>query len=89
MDAAAKAKLLWVAAWLLGIAALGFAVTAFILIKGGAYPPEGAGSLGHVGMIIAGIIAGFLGLIFAGLTLVCGSKVRVVKSAGTENGQRE
>ena len=81
MDAATKSKLLWAIASLLGIAALGLAVLAFILIRGGAYPPEGTGSLGHVGMVIAGIIAAFLGVIFGGLMLFCISKGRVVTSA--------
>jgi hypothetical protein len=82
MDATTKSKLLWSVASLLGVAALGLAVLGFVLIKGGAYPPEGTGSLGHVGMVIAGAIAGFLALILGGLTIVCVSKGRAVANAG-------
>ena len=81
MRPATKAKLLWTIASFCGVAALGLAVLAFVLIKGGAYPPEGTGSLGHVGMVIAGIIAAFLGIFFGGLVLVCASNVRVIQNA--------
>lgn len=76
-----KTRLLWMLAWLCGIAALGLAVLAFILIKDGAYPPEGTGSLGHVGMIIAGIIAAFLSIFFGGLVFVCASNLRAIENA--------
>lgn len=82
MKPATKTRILRTIAWLSGAAALGFAVLAFVLIKGGAYPPPGTGSLGHVGMVIAGIIAAFLGLFCAGLVLVCASRVRVIEKAG-------
>ena len=82
MAPATKAKLLWVIASLFGIAALGLAVLAFVLIKDGAYSPEGTGSLGHVGMVIAGIIAAFLTVISAGLMLFCVRKGRCVVTAG-------
>jgi len=81
MRPATKIGLLWTIAWLCGAAALGLAVLAFVLIKGGAYPPAGTGSLGHVGMTIAGIIAAFLGLFFGGLVLVCASRVKAIQSA--------
>lgn len=81
MKPATKTKILWAIAWFCGVAALGLAVLAFVLIKGGAYPPEGTGSLGHVGMVIAGIIAVFLGIFCGGLVLVCASKVRVIENA--------
>jgi hypothetical protein len=58
----------------------GLAVLAFVLIKGGAYPLEGSGSLGHVGMVIAGIIAAFLGIFCGGLVLVCASHVRAIEN---------
>ena len=76
MKPAIKTKLLWAIASVCGVVALGLAVLAFVLIRGGAYPPEGTGSLGHVGMVIAGIIAAFLGIITGGLALLCASKVK-------------
>ena len=63
----------------LGIAAVGCAVLGAILIRDGAYPPEGTGSLGHVGMTIAGIIAAFMALILGGLVLVCLSHSRTAQ----------
>lgn len=78
---ATKTKLLWTTASLCGVAALGLAVLAFVLIKGGAYPSEGAGSLGHAGMVIAGIIAAFLGISCGGLVLVCVSHIRAIENA--------
>jgi hypothetical protein len=81
MKPATKTKLLWAIASVFGVVALGLAVLAFVLIRGGAYPPEGTGSLGHVGMVIAGIIAAFLGIFSGGLVLVCASKVRAIESA--------
>jgi hypothetical protein len=92
MDPTTRSKLLWAIASVLGIAALGLAVLSVVLIKGGAYPPEGTGSLGHVGMVIAGIIAGFLALILGGLMLFCMSKGRVATNASkpaSESGPRE
>lgn len=80
MRPATKTRLWWTIASLCGVAALGLAVLAFVLIKGGAYPPEGTGSLGHVGMVIAGIIAAFLGIFCAGLVLVCASRVRAIEN---------
>jgi len=77
---ATKIKLLWTIASICGVAAVGLAVLAFVLIKGGAYPPEGTGSLGHVGMVIAGIIAAFLGIFCGGLVLVCASRIRVIEN---------
>jgi hypothetical protein len=81
MSPATKTKLLWTSASLCGVAAVGLAVLAFVLIKDGAYPPEGTGSLGHVGMVIAGIIAGFLGIFCGGLVLVFASRVKVIQNA--------
>lgn len=60
----------------LGFAALAFAVIGILLIKDGAYPPEGTGSLGHVGMVIAGVIAAFLAVVLGLFTALCISKVR-------------
>jgi len=77
---ATKIKLLWTIASICGVQVLGLAVLAFVLIKGGAYPPEGTGSLGHVGMVIAGIIAAFLGIFCGGLVLVCASRIRVIEN---------
>lgn len=81
MQTATKAKLLRVIAWFCGVAALGLAVLAVMLIKGGAYPPPGTGSLGHVGMVIAGVIAAFLGIFLGGLVLVCASSIRNLDNA--------
>lgn len=81
MMPATKSKLLWTIASFCGVAALGLGVLAFVLIKGGAYPPEGTGSLGHVGMVIAGIIAAFLGILCGGLVFVCASHVKVIQNA--------
>lgn len=89
MTPATKTKILWTIASFCGVAALALAVLAFVLIKGGAYPPEGTGSLGHVGMVIAGIIAAFLGLFFGGAVLVCASRVKAIETANKvlENGK--
>lgn len=92
MGPATRIKILWTIASTCGVAAVGLAVLAFVLIKGGAYPPEGAGSLGHVGMVIAGIIAAFLGIFCGGLVLVCASRVRVIENANkpiSDGGTRE
>ena len=80
MRPATKTKLLWTIASICGVSAVWLAVLAFVLIKSGAYPPEGAGSLGHVGMVIAGIIAAFLGIFCGGIALVCASRVRVIEN---------
>ena len=81
MRPATKTKLLRTIALICGVAAAGLVVLAFVLIKGGVYPPEGTGSLGHVGMAIAGIIAAFLGIFCGGLVLVCASRIRVIEKA--------
>lgn len=81
MHLGAKSKLLWATAGVLGVAAVGLAVLGFVLIVGGAYPPEGTGSLGHVGMVIGGIIAGFLALVFGLFMVLCVSKARAVARA--------
>ena len=78
MQLGAKFKLLWATAGVLGVAAVVFAVLGFVLIMGGAYPAEGTGSLGHVGMVIGGIIAGFLALVGGLFTVLCISKARAM-----------
>lgn len=80
MGLATNTKLLWTIASICGLAAVVFAVLAFVLIKGGAHPPEGTGSLGYVGMVVAGIIAAFLGIFCGGLVLVCASRVRAIEN---------
>jgi hypothetical protein len=40
------------------------------LIYGGVYPKDGNGSLGHVGMIIAGLVALFITLVAGGIGIV-------------------
>lgn len=92
MKPATKARILWAIAWFCGLAALGLAVLAFLLIKGGAYPPEGTGSLGHVGMVVAGVIAAFLGISCGGLVFVCASNLRTIETANrflSNGGTRE
>ena len=81
MEPGAKTNLLRAAAVVCGVVALGFVVLAFVLIKGGAYPPAGTGSLGHVGMVIAGAIAAFLGILFGGLVFVCTSRIKAIARA--------
>ena len=88
MRLATKTKLLWTIASICGVAATGLAVLAFVLIARGAYPPEGTGSLGHVGMVIAGIIAAFLGIFCGGLVLVCVSRVRVIENREKTDSER-
>ena len=51
---------------LLATAALGLAAH---LIHTGAHPPPGGGSLGHVGMVVAGIGSAFAAFVFALLAL--------------------
>lgn len=76
MQATTKFKMLQVTAALLGTAAVAAAGFGFYLIRAGAYPAQGAGSLGHVGMIVAGIIAGFIALVLGLFAALCLSKVR-------------
>jgi hypothetical protein len=82
MQVHTKAKFFWALAGLLGLAALLFAAFGVILIHAGAYPPEGTGSLGHVGTTIAGIIAAFLALVLSLFTVMCISKARSARRAG-------
>jgi hypothetical protein len=60
MQATTKSKLLKSTATLLAAMTVVLAGLGIFLVKGGTYPPEGTGSLGHVGMVIAGAIASFL-----------------------------
>ena len=76
MRQSAKLKLLRTTAIVLGVAAVVFAGLGILLIKDGAYPPDGGGSLGHVGMVIAGVIATFLAVVLGLFTALCISKVR-------------
>jgi hypothetical protein len=78
-----KIRLLRATAIILGIAALVFAVLGVVLIIGGAFPPEGGGSLGHVGMMIGGAICAFFALVLGLFTALCISKSRAaaVKTA--------
>lgn len=80
MQPSAKFKLLWAPAGVLGVAAVVLTVLGFVLIMRGAYPPEGTGSLGHVGMVIAGIIAGFLALILGLFMVLCISKAERLRA---------
>jgi hypothetical protein len=72
----ARLKLVRATAIILGVAAPALAVLGIFLIKDGAYPPEGTGSLGHVGMVIAGVIATFLGVVLGLFSALCISKIR-------------
>ena len=82
MRPSTKLKLRRATAVVLAVAALAVAVLGIVLIKGGAYPPEGTGSLGHVGMVIAGIIASFLAVVLGLFTALCISKVRAAADTG-------
>jgi hypothetical protein len=76
MQPTTKAKVLRGTAAVLIVAALALAGLGVILIKGGAYPPEGTGSLGHVGMVIAGAFGSFLALVFGLFAVFCISKAK-------------
>ena len=82
MQSNTRAKLLRATAVVLLATAALLAGFGFMLIKDGAYPAEGTGSLGHVGMMIAGAIAVFLALICALFALLCKSKMK--STAGTD-----
>ena len=49
------------------VAAVLPAALGIVLMYGGANPPPGGGSLGHVGMIVAGIILAFAAVLLGGL----------------------
>ena len=78
MKKTTKAKLLLGIGLVCGGLSILFFSLSFILIKDGAYPPEGTGSLGHVGMVIAGIISGILTLIFGAVAAYCLKKSRTI-----------
>jgi uncharacterized membrane protein len=81
MRATTKSKLLKSIAALLAVVAVALAGLGFFLIKGGAYPAEGSGSLGHAGMVIAGAIAGFLAVVLGLFAVFCISRVRAIERA--------
>jgi hypothetical protein len=60
----------------LAILGIGLAIH---LVWLGAYPPEGEGSLGHVGAVIAGLIVGFAAVVFALLGLYTGLRARTAR----------
>lgn len=76
MKAATRTTLLWTIGALCGMAALGLAVLAVVLVRDGANPLEGTGSLGHVGMVVAGLTAALLALFCGGLAVLCVLRVR-------------
>ncbi|MFP5357149.1 MAG: hypothetical protein ACLGHI_01685 [Gammaproteobacteria bacterium] len=61
---------------LLGMAALVLAGLAWVLIRDGAWPEPGTGSLGHVGMVIAGAIGALLSLLSGLLSAACWMRSR-------------
>lgn len=71
-----KTGLLWGVTITLGIAALLSAIYGIDMILLGAYPDSGSGSLGHVGIIIAGIVLAFMAIILALFSLYFYSKAR-------------
>lgn len=71
-------SLLSYAFWILALLGVGFAVH---LIRLGAYPPPGGGSLGHVGIVIAGLISGFAAIVFALLGLYARLRARAAGRA--------
>ena len=62
------------------ILALLSSLIAVHLVWLGAYPPVGQGSLGHVGAVVAGIISGFVALVFVLLAIYTGLRARAVRS---------
>ncbi len=78
MLATTKYKMFLAIAGVLGVAALVLAVFGFFLIRAGAYPPSGTGSLGHVGMVIAGGIAEFIAFVFILFTIFFIFKARAI-----------
>jgi protein-S-isoprenylcysteine O-methyltransferase Ste14 len=82
MHASTKSRVFLSVAVALGVSALVFGGLGFVLIKNGAYPPEGTGSLGHVGMVIGGVVASFLALVLGLFAAVCISKRSAVLRAG-------
>ena len=79
----AKAFLLGLLAGVLAVLAAVGGGLAIHLVRLGAFPPAGEGSLGHVGAILAGGIAGFLGLVLGLLALWAGRRARAsARSSG-------
>jgi hypothetical protein len=78
MGPATKTRLFQASAIVLGIAALAFAALGIPLIIGGAFPGEGGGSLGHVGMIIGGVICAFFAVVLGLFAVFCISKSKSV-----------
>jgi hypothetical protein len=58
-----RRRLLLIGAGVSAVGALVFGVMAVFWIGAGAYPPPGEGSLGHVGMVVAGVGAGFFAIV--------------------------
>lgn len=75
-----KRRILHGVAFLLVAATAALGSFAFVLIREGAYPPEGTGSLGHVGLTIAGIIAAFLTVVSGLFALLCVSRARGINN---------
>lgn len=73
---------LLLAGYVLTALALGGAGLAAFLIHGGIYPLEGSGSPGHAGMIVAGIILGFMALAAALLGLLALCKAQRPRTVG-------
>lgn len=78
-----KTKFIWLAGlsvvfFILALIGGGFAVH---LVRIGAYPSSGAGSLGHVGAVVAGLIAGFMAIILVLLSIYAWLRARAVRGA--------
>lgn len=78
-----KTKLIWLAGlsvvfFVLALIGGGFAV---YLIRIGAYPSSSEGSLGHVGAVVAGLIAGFMAIILVLLSIYTWLRARAVRGA--------
>jgi hypothetical protein len=56
---------------------VGLGGLAWVLIRDGAWPEPGTGSLGHVGMVIAGAIGALLSLLCGLLAVACWARSRV------------
>ncbi len=79
MQSRTKRRALSALSVVLFVAAAALVVFAAVLIHAGAYPAPGEGSLGHVGAVIAGVVAGFAGIVTALFGLWARSRARAVR----------
>lgn len=72
------AVLTGVAVFLALLALLGGALSVYLVLLG-SRPPPGGGSLGHVGIVIAGLVVGFASIVLALLGTYTGLRARAVQ----------